>query len=142
MNNGLPFSILIVDDDEDDREIVDQAFGEINYEAEVKKFIDGKFLFKYLEQIEQTNYPSLIVLDNSLPGLDVENILLMLKGNINYKEIPVVIYSGAISNAKSEKLLQMGAYRIIEKGNSMDEIVNVAKELKLLAEKNKASDLN
>ena len=65
--NGIPFSILIVEDDEDDRWIIDQAFIEIGYEAEVKKFINGEALFHYLEKIDNSVYPSLIVLDNTLP---------------------------------------------------------------------------
>jgi CheY-like chemotaxis protein len=39
MLNGIPFSILVVDDDEDDRIIIDEAFKEIGYEAEIKKFM-------------------------------------------------------------------------------------------------------
>lgn len=32
--------------------IIDEGFKEVGYEAEVKKFIDGKALLYYLEQIE------------------------------------------------------------------------------------------
>ena len=69
MNNGLPFTILVVEDDQDDREIIDDAFKEVGYEAEVKKFKEGQALLRYLEQIDRSGYPSLIVLDNSLPDL-------------------------------------------------------------------------
>ena len=75
MNKGLPFSILVVDDDADDRMNIDEAFQEIGSEAEVKKFIDGEGLLRYLEEIESSVYPSLIVLDHTLTVLEAADIL-------------------------------------------------------------------
>jgi CheY-like chemotaxis protein len=137
MKNGLPFTILMVDDDEDDREIMDEAFREIGYEAEAKKFIEGKALLRYLEQIDPSVYPSLIVLDNTLPGIEVQEILSILKGKEQYKSIAVVVYSGSVSKLKKEQLLQMGVYAVIEKGSTMQNVVEIAKHLKSLAERGK-----
>ena len=134
MKNGLPFTILVVEDDADDREIIDDAFEEIGYEAEVKKFIDGQALLKYLEQIAESNYPSLIVLDNSLPGLDVQRLVSILKKDNRYKSIPVIIYSGTVSLAQRKELMEIGVSAIIEKGNTMQDVVNVVKRLRDVAE--------
>jgi CheY-like chemotaxis protein len=133
MTDGLPFSILIVEDDEDDRIVMNEAFMEINSGEEVKKFNDGKSLFKYLEKIDPSVYPSLIVLDNTLPELDALTILSMLKENPSYKAIPVVIYTTSLSPYKKQQLLAAGAYACFEKGNTMLEIVDVAKKLRELA---------
>lgn len=137
MRNGLPFSILVVDDDEEDRIIINEAFNEIGYEAEVKKFIDGKALLHYLGSIEPDLYPSLIVLDNTLPELAATDILSVLKGNPQYKNLPVVIYSTLLSPSRKEQLRSMGAYACYEKKNTMQELVQVAKELRSIAEENK-----
>jgi CheY-like chemotaxis protein len=134
MKNGLPFTILVVDDDEDDLEIIDDAFKEIGYQMEVKKFNNGKALLHYLDSIEPDLYPSLIVLDNTLPELDAIDILSLLKKHPTYKEIPVVVYTTMISASRKEQLLQMGVYACIEKGNTMPEIVRAVTELKELAE--------
>jgi CheY-like chemotaxis protein len=133
MENGLPFKILMADDDQDDREFIDDAFIQIGYAAEVKKFIDGKSLLGYLQQMEVSLLPSLIVLDSSLPGLDVESLLLFLKKEERYKNIPVVIYSGSLSSAMRQKLLQQGAYAIIEKVANMKNVVEIAQRLKDIA---------
>lgn len=130
------FSILVVDDDEDDRWIIDKAFLEIGYAGEVKKFMNGKMLFAYLEQIEPSLYPSLIVLDNTLPELNAEDILTLLKENPVYRSIPVVVYTTSLSPTKEEKLLQKGVYACYKKGEVMEKVIALAKQLKELAESN------
>jgi CheY-like chemotaxis protein len=132
--NGIPFSILVVEDDADDRLILDEAFKQIGYEAEIKKFISGEEMLLYLEKIDATLYPSLIILDNTLPKLDASEILSILKKNPLYKNIPVVIYTTAISPRKKESLLALGAYACLKKGTFMSDVVMMARELKSLAE--------
>jgi CheY-like chemotaxis protein len=134
MTGGLPFSLLVVDDDPDDRIMINEAFGEIGYEAEVKKFTNGKALLHYLDEVEPSLYPSLIVLDNTLPELDASDLLSILKANPSYKDIPVVIYTTSLSPFKKEQLLSMGAFACFEKGNTMQELIQAAKELKAIAE--------
>src|SRR5215207_6174600 len=134
--NGLPFTILIVEDDADDRFIIDEAFKQIGYEAEVKKFMSGESLFRYLNEIKTNVYPSLIVLDNTLPKMDASDILLLLKKDTRFHKIPVVVYTSTASPQKKEQPLAHGAYACIEKGALMDEVVTVAKDLKSLAEEN------
>jgi CheY-like chemotaxis protein len=131
---GLPFSILVVDDDEDDRIIIDEAFKEIGYESEIKKFIGGKALLHYLGQVDQNLYPSLIVLDNTLPEMDAIDVVRKLKNNPKSKSIPVVVYTSSISPAKKQQLLDAGVFTCIEKGAVMQDVVAVAKGLKRLAE--------
>ena len=131
---GLPFSILIVDDDEDDRIIIDEAFKEIGYEAEVKKFIGGKALLNYLGQVNPDIYPSLIVLDNTLPEMDAKEIITILKNDPGLRSIPVVVYTSSIAPSKRDELIDAGVYACIEKESSMRAVVEVAKGLKRLAE--------
>lgn len=136
MRNGLPFRILVVDDDEDDRFMINEAFAEIGYEAEVKKFTGGKMLLNYLKQLEPSLYPSLIVLDNTLPEMDAIGLLQILKNDPAYKNIPVVVYTTLLTPGKKQQLLAAGAQACLQKGNSMQELVQVATELKNMAERN------
>jgi CheY-like chemotaxis protein len=134
MRDGLPFLILVVDDDEDDRLIINEAFVEIGYGAEVKKFTNGNALLDYLKQIEPALYPSLILLDNSLPGLDAKGLLGILKSNPAYKAIPVVVHTTLLTPSKKEELLAAGAQSCIEKGSTIQDVVQMAEELKNQAE--------
>jgi CheY-like chemotaxis protein len=134
MHNGLPFNILIVEDDAEDRMMIDEAFLEIGYGCQVKKFINGDMLLQYLEQVEPSLYPSLIVLDNTLPGLDARGILGILKKHAGYKLVPVVIYTTILTPSKTEQLMAAGAHLCLEKGSTMQELTQVAKDLRNLAD--------
>jgi CheY-like chemotaxis protein len=130
MTKGLRFSILIVDDDSEDRQIIDEAFVEIGYECEVKKFITGKDLLQYLEKVGPGLLPTLIVLDNTLPEMDAGDLLRILKQNESYQNIPVIVYSSHCTPSKTAELKALGAYNCVEKGNTMQAIIEMAKTFK------------
>jgi response regulator RpfG family c-di-GMP phosphodiesterase len=100
----------------------------------VKKFITGKDLLHYLKQIGQSLYPSLIVLDDQLPGLYAFDILSILKADPLYQHIPVIVYSGILSLPRKKEHLIHGAHAYIEKGISMSDTIHIARELKEMAE--------
>jgi CheY-like chemotaxis protein len=134
------FKIIAVEDDADDRMLLDEAFKEIKYEADVKKLADGDLLFDYLGKIDKELYPSLIILDNSLPKKTAMDILLQLKENVDYRHIPVVIYSTLVSPLVKEQLLAAGAFACLKKGDAMQEIVETAKWFRQIAEAQAAGD--
>ena len=132
--NRITFPILLVDDDEDDRMIIDEAFLQIGYQPELKKFISGKALLDYLNKIDNSTFPSLIVLDNTLPALNAVDVLSILKSNPSYKSIPVIVYTSALTPDKKEKLLEKGAFACIEKGSTAKAVIGFAADLKALVQ--------
>lgn len=128
---------MIVDDDEDDRYVIDQAFLEIDYAAEVKKFITSEAMMQYLKQIDAHLLPSLIVLDNSIGAHNATDVVRTLRENEVYRSIPVVIYTTGTSPGRKQELASLGVYRYIEKAGTMNEVVAIARELKAIAEEQK-----
>jgi|GEM_PF-456335 len=128
------FKVVAVEDDEDDRMLLDEAFKEIGYEADIKKMPDGDVLFDYLGKIGKELYPSLIVLDNSLPRRSALDVLVQLKENKDYNHIPVVIYTTIVSPHVKEQLLAAGALSCLQKGGAMQEIVENVKWFREIAE--------
>lgn len=133
-SGGIPFRILVVDDDEDDRIILDEAFMEIGYAAEVKKFISGDALFHYLEKIDDLLMPSVIVLDYRIGKLTAIDVLKVLKQEKRYSSIPVVVQSSAMPAQIEKSLIKEGACSVVEKGNRMDAIIKFAVQLKQFSE--------
>lgn len=130
---GTTFRILIVEDDQEDREIIDEAFTKLNYQGEVKKVTNATALLDYLHKIEPQLYPSLIVLDNGLPGMDALSLLKVLKSKPDTEQIPVAVYSTLITETKKKQLLEAGAVMCMEKGVTMDAVIGMANDLKRLA---------
>src|SRR6476620_4607456 len=127
MTNGINFSILLVDDDAEDRQIIDEAFVEIDNACDIKKFVSGTDLLSYLEKVGPELYPSLIVIDYNMPGLSATELLGILKQNEAYKDIPVIIYSSHCTASKKAELQALGAYDFVEKGDTMKAIIEMAK---------------
>jgi CheY-like chemotaxis protein len=138
--NGIAFKFLLVDDDQDDRLFIDEAFQEIGYAAELKKFKSGEALLHYLEQIDPSLYPSVIVLDNCIEGLNATEIIRKLNADDLLAKIPVIIHSSLLSPQTQQQLLDEGACMLIEKGMVIDAIRKFATDLKDFAERSNHSD--
>lgn len=134
MKNGLPFSLLLVDDDEDDRIFMDDAFLRLGYDAEVKKFKDAPGFFHYLESIDDSLLPSLFVLDNRIAEVEAQSIIQKLQAEGRFRHIPIVVCSSMLSPSQKEKLLAIGVFACFEKGNNLEETLQLARQLKQIAE--------
>ncbi len=95
-------SILVTDDDEDDRFLIKKALETGGLKAELHFIEDGQKLLDrlhgHLEAVEgQRNpeLPGLILLDLNMPRLDGREALRLIKNDHRLRAIPVVILSNS-----------------------------------------------
>jgi CheY-like chemotaxis protein len=121
--------ILMIDDDEDDVEILANAFLQsgVNSVHHVKTAMQA---FMYLESVEYECLPKLIVTDNFLPGISGIELLADLKGMEKYKHIPVVVLSTSKADEEIEEYQKIGILDYVIKPSSYDEYVKVANNIK------------
>ena len=84
--------ILIIDDDEDDVELLSEAFLQCGVD-EVHYVFSAMQAFLYLQEMEHDCLPKLIITDHFLPGLTGAEFLKDLKGMEKYKHIHVIVLS-------------------------------------------------
>jgi CheY-like chemotaxis protein len=122
------WKIFLVDDDAEDRFIVEEALQTVEPGVHIKIAENGHEGLKVLiEQWSKGSIPSLIILDVNMPKLGGPEILRSLKNDSRFKDIPVVIYSTSINPYEKESCIRMGAHSYITKPVSYNESIEVAK---------------
>jgi len=121
--------ILIIDDDEDDVEILGEAFTNCGVDG-VHYVYTAMEAFIYLQQVAQDCLPKLIVTDHYLPGITGAEFLKDLKKMDKYKNIPVIVLATTKSDIEIEKYREMGAIDYVIKPVTYDDYKKVAADIK------------
>ncbi len=122
--------VFIVDDDEDDRTILRDAFLENGFPDNFLLIQSGAKLMDCLH--DAAVMPALIIIDLHMPGKNGREIITELKTDVIFKSIPVVLFSTGIMGDTKYQLLQLGANSVVMKPNTYDEILVVTKCIGLL----------
>jgi len=121
--------ILIGEDDMDDKEIIEEAFAEIDPSVKVQFVNNGKKLLSFVEEASADALPSLILIDYNMPGLNGAEILKSLDNKTKVKNIPKVIWSTSGAIQYKSACLALGAYDYLVKPSGIDELENLVKYL-------------
>ncbi|MDN3379956.1 MULTISPECIES: response regulator [unclassified Pseudoalteromonas] len=130
-----PITILMADDDEDDRLLTQDALAESRVLNELHFVEDGVELLEYLERKgkfenkDASPRPGLILLDLNMPRMDGREALQAIKANPNLKGIPVVILTTSKQEEDMVKGYDLGAASYITKPVTFDGLVDLMKAL-------------
>jgi CheY-like chemotaxis protein len=119
--------IVIVENNPDDQHMIKYAFRETGASPELVFIESGMGLIEHLDVAEPEDHPSLIVLDHNMPELDGIETLHRIKDNPFTKHIPVVIYTTGVSVNTKQKLKEIGALLVVEKGDGLPKLIEQAK---------------
>lgn len=125
-------SILIVDDDIDDREIFSEAVAKVDPSIKCFTAIDGEDALKKLNDGGQ-QLPEIIFLDLNMPRMDGRLLLTELRKNPVFDRVPVVIYSTSSMQRDVDETIKLGATRFFAKPSDFKELCNALSGI-LLAE--------
>ena len=112
--------ILYADDDHDDREILFDAFHQIDPAIHCCGAENGQDAIEFLHKAQQL--PDYIFLDLNMPVMDGKKCLFKLKENSVYKHIPIIIYSTTVHHEEMRKLYMMGAASVIQKPSNLTQL--------------------
>ncbi len=119
--------ILMVDDDAEDRMLMQDMFTEIGV-PDVACYADsGETALHYLEDLPDDELPAVILLDLNMPRLNGTQVLKILKQNEKLKDITVIIYSTSVNIIEKEQSLKLGAHSYVIKPSSYNGCIEKAK---------------
>jgi CheY-like chemotaxis protein len=135
MTNRERITILMADDDPDDRLLVQDAFDEIRLDNPLVFVEDGIELLDYLHRrgaythLAGTPLPGLILLDLNMPKKDGREALKEIKQDPALRTIPVVILT--TSNAEEDILrtYDLGTNSFIVKPVTFDKLVEIIRKV-------------
>lgn len=126
-----PITILIADDDADDRMLIKDAFESSKLGNKLEFVEDGEELLSFLrregayEHLKDHTYPGLILLDLNMPKMDGREALRELKADPKLQRIPVVVLTTSEAEEDIVRTYGLGVNSFITKPVSFTELVKV-----------------
>lgn len=126
-------TIVIVDDDADDREIIRDAFDAGGDGIDYQFMENGDRLMQYLATISaQGNLPALILIDLNMPGKDGRTALREIKQDSQLLSIPIIVFTTSSSARDRQATYTMGANCFITKPDTFNKLVELAASIRRL----------
>lgn len=124
---------LLVDDDEDDREIFCVALEQADPSIRCHMASDGTEALSLLH--DGTFIPDFIFLDLNMPQMDGKEALNEIKKHKHLQEIPVVIFTTSSAERDQEETRRLGAAAFITKPPLISQLASKLREVFQICEK-------
>jgi CheY-like chemotaxis protein len=124
-------NIAIVDDDEDDRSFLEEAFMQLGVTDDLSLYASGEQFLASLYTIEKL--PVLTILDYNMPVLTGEAVLIEMKKHPHFSNTKVIILSTGMHEELKNRLQALGAYCCISKPYTPAGYAQLALQLKNVA---------
>lgn len=125
-------TILLADDDPDDRLLVREAFEESHLLNILETVEDGEELMDYLHQkgkFAGKPMPNLILLDLNMPRKNGIEALEEIKADVNLRRIPIVILTTSKAEEDIIRTYDLGVNSFVVKPVTFESLVDLVKEL-------------
>ncbi|PQA89374.1 response regulator [Hyphococcus luteus] len=131
---GKTFTVLLIEDDSADREIITRVIDESGFSAKVDVVSTGDEALDYLlntgrEKGRDNVAPGLILLDLNLPGMSGFDLLQKLKAEPGVKNIPVIVLSTSDAPEDINQCYALGASSFVTKPSSLQGFVDIMRQI-------------
>ncbi|WP_460979207.1 response regulator [Spirosoma knui] len=128
-------TILIADDDTDDRLFMDQALRQNGYTQAVHFVEDGEELMEYLRHQGRYNasnapWPNLLILDLNMPRKNGFQALEEIKDDPKLRRLPVVVMTTSSADEDVVKTYNLGVNSFVTKPFNFNRLVEMVGALK------------
>lgn len=133
--NGTPITILMADDDPEDRMLAEEALEEARLANELHFVEDGEELMDYLNRrgkytaLSDSSLPGLILLDLNMPRKDGREALREIKADSELRRIPIVVLTTSRAEEDIYRTYELGVSSFITKPVTFEGLVDLMKIL-------------
>ena len=130
-----PITILVADDDPDDRQMTEDALREARLANDVRFVADGVELIDYLRRrgdyasAADAPRPGFVLLDLNMPRMDGREALEVIKADVELRRIPVVILTTSRAEEDVYRSYDLGVAGYIAKPVTFDGLVTAMKDI-------------
>lgn len=130
-----PFTILIAEDDSDDRLILQRALMRCQPAPQLHFVHDGEELMEYLHQSGRYSEPvpsprpGIILLDLNMPRKDGREALREIKSDTVLRQIPVIIFTTSKADEDIYRSYDLGVNSFVTKPSSFEEMVQLVQSV-------------
>ena len=134
-HNNKSMTILLADDDPDDRMLTRDAFEESRLRNNLEMVEDGEELMDYLnhrgryEGNSSKARPGLILLDLNMPRKDGREALKEIKSNPELRRIPIVVLTTSKAEEDIVRTYDLGVNSFVVKPVTFEALVDVLKTI-------------
>ncbi len=134
IKNVKTITILMADDDPDDRMLTKEALIENKLANDLHFVVDGEDLMDYLHQRGKYNkdnapLPGLILLDLNMPKKDGREALAEIKADPKLRRIPIIVLTTSKAEEDIIRSYDLGISSFITKPVTFEDLVEVAKAI-------------
>lgn len=128
-------TVLVADDDEDDRRLIKKAWEKSGVTADLRLVEDGEELLEYLNHTGRYTdpgsapRPALILLDLNMPRKDGREALREIKADHGLRRVPIVILTTSQADEDISRSYDLGANSYITKPVTFGALVDVLRVL-------------
>ena len=132
---ATPITILMADDDSDDRQMTYEAFEECRLGNDLRFVEDGAELMDYLYRRDKyadpasSPRPGLILLDLNMPKKDGRDVLKEIKGDPQLRSIRIVVMTTSKAEEDIHRAYNLGAESYVTKPVTFASLVDVVRTL-------------
>ena len=133
--DGKMITILLADDDPDDRQLTRDAFVENRLANELDTVEDGEELLDYLHrrgrhaELKDKALPGLILLDLNMPRKDGREALREIKADPEFRRIPIVVLTTSKAEEDILRSYDLGVNSYVTKPVTFKSLVELVKVL-------------
>jgi CheY-like chemotaxis protein len=131
-----PITLLLADDDPDDRMMIREALEEIRLANDLREVEDGQELMEYLRHEGKyadpgsSPRPGLVLLDLNMPRKDGREALQEIKSDPALRQIPIVVLTTSKAEEDIFRTFDLGVNSYITKAFTFESLVEIMRTLK------------